>query len=342
MNRDPGAHGLEPALELSSYVAAVKLARAGRQRRLRPALRRRARDLDRDAADRLRATGSAARSRTTATCSIGGRRYPLVGTVSMDNITVELGRRERRGGRASAATIIGARRRASARPPRSWRGGSGRSTTRSCAGSRRGCRGSTTATGSRVSELTADPLEALGAARGARRGSSAARSATGCSGAPTADYDVAVAGDAGERRAALARAAGGHAVRAVGGVRRPGAWSRATAAGRSTCCRSLARSIEADLGAARPHVNAIAAAAARGRARRSVRGVARPRRAHGCGWSPPEAFSRDPLRALRLARLACELDFSVEPETARRAARKRARRWTRSRPSGCSPSSSGS
>ena len=29
---------------------------------------------------------------------IGGRRHPLVGTVSMDNVTVDLGPRERRGG----------------------------------------------------------------------------------------------------------------------------------------------------------------------------------------------------------------------------------------------------
>jgi putative nucleotidyltransferase with HDIG domain len=32
-----------------------------------------------------------------------------------------------------------------------------------------------------------------------------------------------------------------------------------------------------------------------------------------------DAFVRDPLRTLRLARLACELDFEVEPETRRRA-----------------------
>ena len=57
MNEDPAAHQLEPALELRSYVAAVKLARPGRQRRLRPPLHRRARDLDRHAADRLRRRG---------------------------------------------------------------------------------------------------------------------------------------------------------------------------------------------------------------------------------------------------------------------------------------------
>ena len=50
----PGARGLEPALELSSYVAEVKPARRRRERRLRPALRGRARHLHRRAADRLR------------------------------------------------------------------------------------------------------------------------------------------------------------------------------------------------------------------------------------------------------------------------------------------------
>jgi poly(A) polymerase len=34
----------------------------------------------------------------------------------------------------------------------------------------------------------------------------------------------------------------------------------------------------------------------------------------------PDAFERDPLRTLRLARLACELDLKVDPETLRRAA----------------------
>src|SRR5262249_21121645 len=34
----------------------------------------------------------------------------------------------------------------------------------------------------------------------------------------------------------------------------------------------------------------------------------------------PRAFALDPLRTLRLARLACELDFDVDPETAAAAA----------------------
>jgi alanine racemase len=105
MNQDPFAHGLEPALELSSYVAAVKLARAGDSagygRRWTAA------------SDTWVATvpigyGDGVRRALTNNCDvlIGRRRYPLVGTVSMDNITVDVGARDavRPGDRV---TIIG-------------------------------------------------------------------------------------------------------------------------------------------------------------------------------------------------------------------------------------------
>jgi alanine racemase len=90
MNQDPDAHGLEPALELSSYVAAVKPVQPG------------------DSAGYGR-TFVADRETTIGTLPIGygdgvrralsnngdvliaGRRYPIAGTVSMDNITVDLG-----------------------------------------------------------------------------------------------------------------------------------------------------------------------------------------------------------------------------------------------------------
>ena len=90
MNDDPVQHGLEPALELSSYVAAVKRAQPG------------------DSVGYGRQF-IAERETWIATLPIGyadglwrrygdncdvlvrGRRYPLVGAVSMDNITVDLG-----------------------------------------------------------------------------------------------------------------------------------------------------------------------------------------------------------------------------------------------------------
>ena len=88
--RNPAEHGLEPALTLESYVADVKRMEAG------------------DSAGYGR-TWTASAETDIAVLPIGygdgyrrglsnrasvivrGRRYPLVGTVSMDNVTVELG-----------------------------------------------------------------------------------------------------------------------------------------------------------------------------------------------------------------------------------------------------------
>jgi alanine racemase len=89
---DPAARELEPALELRSYVATVKGCPAGESagygRRFVAAR------------DTLLATlpigyGDGVRRGLTnnADVLLGGRRYPLVGTVSMDNVTVDLGAR---------------------------------------------------------------------------------------------------------------------------------------------------------------------------------------------------------------------------------------------------------
>jgi alanine racemase len=89
-NEDPAVYGLQPALELSSYVAAVKLARAGESagygRRFVAARDTWLATLPIGYADGIRRG-------LTNNCDvlIGGRRYPLVGTVSMDNVTVDLG-----------------------------------------------------------------------------------------------------------------------------------------------------------------------------------------------------------------------------------------------------------
>ncbi|MGA2925190.1 MAG: alanine racemase [Solirubrobacteraceae bacterium] len=106
MHEDPAARGLEPALELSSYLAAVKLARPGDSvgygRRFVAAR------------DTWIGTipigyGDGIRRELTNNCDvlIDGRRYPLVGTVSMDNITIDLGA-EPTARIGAAATIIGA------------------------------------------------------------------------------------------------------------------------------------------------------------------------------------------------------------------------------------------
>lgn len=90
MNDDPAGWELEPALTLRSYVAAVKAAvpgqSAGYSRRF---------IADRETVIATVPIGYAdgLPRALTNNCEvlIGGRRYPLVGTVSMDNITVEVG-----------------------------------------------------------------------------------------------------------------------------------------------------------------------------------------------------------------------------------------------------------
>ena len=90
MNQDPAAHGLEPALELTSYVAAVKLARAGDSAGYG---RRWVADSETWVAAVPIGYADGIRRGLTNNCDvlIGGRRHALVGTVSMDNITVDVG-----------------------------------------------------------------------------------------------------------------------------------------------------------------------------------------------------------------------------------------------------------
>jgi alanine racemase len=106
MNDDPDSTGLEQALELSSYVAAVKRAEAGASigysRRF---------IAERPTWIATMPIGYADGVRRGLTNNgdvlIGGRRYPLVGTVSMDNITVDLGPGEPEVQVGEAAILIG-------------------------------------------------------------------------------------------------------------------------------------------------------------------------------------------------------------------------------------------
>jgi alanine racemase len=88
--RDPAARGLEPALELSSWVADVKLCRTGES-----AGYGRQFVADGDTYIGVLPIGYGDGWRrglsNNADVLIGGHRYPLVGTVSMDSITVDLG-----------------------------------------------------------------------------------------------------------------------------------------------------------------------------------------------------------------------------------------------------------
>ena len=90
MNEDPDLRGLEPALELTSYVAAVKLARKGDSAGYG---RRFIADRDTWIATLPIGYGDGVRRLLTNNCDVlvGGKRYPMVGTVSMDNVTVDVG-----------------------------------------------------------------------------------------------------------------------------------------------------------------------------------------------------------------------------------------------------------
>jgi len=103
---DPGDHGLEPALELRSYVADVKRFgegdSAGYGRRWRAPATTCVGVLPIGYGDGVR------RGLTNnADVLVDGRRHPLVGTVSMDNVTIELGA-ETAVEPGAAAVLIGA------------------------------------------------------------------------------------------------------------------------------------------------------------------------------------------------------------------------------------------
>ena len=87
---DPAAHGLTPALELRSYLAEVKPIAPGESAGYGRRFVARAPIWIGTVPIGY---GDGVRRALTNDCDvlIGGRRVPLVGTVSMDNITVDLG-----------------------------------------------------------------------------------------------------------------------------------------------------------------------------------------------------------------------------------------------------------
>jgi alanine racemase len=89
-HRDPAEHGLEPALELVSHVAVVKRAEPGQSTGYG---RRFVAERETWIGTIPVGYGDGVRRALTnnADVLVGGRRVPLVGTVSMDNITVDLG-----------------------------------------------------------------------------------------------------------------------------------------------------------------------------------------------------------------------------------------------------------
>lgn len=90
MNHDPADHGLEPALSLHSYVAAIKPIAPGQSTGY-------GRHFIADRASQIATLpigyGDGLVRALANNCDvlIGGRRYPVVGMVSMDNVTVDIG-----------------------------------------------------------------------------------------------------------------------------------------------------------------------------------------------------------------------------------------------------------
>jgi len=105
MNNDPADHGLEPALALRSYVAAVKPIAPGQSTGYG---RRFIAERDGQIATLPIGYGDGVVRALANNCDvlIGGRRYPLCGMVSMDNITVDIGAGSPVA-RGESATLIG-------------------------------------------------------------------------------------------------------------------------------------------------------------------------------------------------------------------------------------------
>jgi alanine racemase len=102
---DPAAEGLRPALELRSYVAELKPIAAGESTGYG---RRFVASAPTTIATLPIGYGDGWRRALTnnADVVIGGRRYPLVGTVSMDNVTADVGA-DPEVGRGDEAVLIG-------------------------------------------------------------------------------------------------------------------------------------------------------------------------------------------------------------------------------------------
>jgi poly(A) polymerase len=137
-------------------------------------------------------------------------------------------------------------------------------------------------------------------------------------GRQTVDVDIVVDGDPGEAARSLARAARGAASFALSEefgswrvVARGGAWQVDVEPLRGT-------SIEDDLGLRDFTLNSVAEPLAGGTPVDPLGGIA-DLQARRLRMSGPAAFEQDPLRVLRLVRLAVELDLEVESETSRHA-----------------------
>jgi poly(A) polymerase len=136
-------------------------------------------------------------------------------------------------------------------------------------------------------------------------------------GRATTDYDVAVAGDPKLVARTFARQVRGHAFRLSEGF---GVWRVVSRRHdwQVDLIPLAGTTIEQDLAQRDFTINAIAEPLSGGAPIDPYGGLV-DLGARRVRMVAAEAFERDPLRTMRLARIACELDFAVEPETARAA-----------------------
>ncbi|MGH2856676.1 MAG: HD domain-containing protein [Solirubrobacteraceae bacterium] len=162
--------------------------------------------------------------------------------------------------------------------------------------------------------MAAGPLEALAGIVGADAWLVGGAVRDRALGRATADFDVVCAGPVAEIARALGRAAGGFPFELSETF---GAW-RVVAHDRSWQVDLTAldgETITQDLARRDLTINAIAAPLRGGEPLDPFGGLVDLRN-RGLRAVAPDSFARDPLRVMRLARLACELGFDVAPETA--------------------------
>ena len=317
MNQDPAGHGLEPALELTSYVAAVKAAAPGESagygrrwvaesetwvatvpigyaRRDPPRADQQLRGADRRPAlpagrhgQHGQHHGGAGGVRTPLRC---GDRVTIIGADGCERVTAE--ELARRIGTINYEIVCGV----------------------SAAGAPRRI----TATGWRY-----ESLRSVAGARGGRRttrpGWWAAPCATGRSAGRPTTTTWRCSGDARSMARELARAAEAHVFALSEAF---GVW-RVVAHDRSLAGRLAARGRRVDRARpGRPRLHdQCDGRAARPAGRTSTRSAAWPTCAiGGCGWSSPGAFVEDPLRALRLVAAGLRAGLLGRAETSAAAA----------------------
>ena len=302
---DPTVHGLAPVLSLRSHVAAVKRFPAGQSagygRRWRA-------PEDTWVGVVPLGYGDGVRRALTNDCDVlvDGRRYPLVGTVSMDNLTIDLGP-ETAVEPGAEAVLIGRQGEEEIRAEElaARLGTINYEVTSGDPAPRPEARRVSLADDLRAAPLPAAAIRALGGGEGVWIAGGAVRDAA--LGRDVTDLDLAVAGDPGQVAKALARELGEHAFELSAEFR---TW-RVVAPGRGwqvdvTALRG--DSIEADLAARDFTVGAVAVPLAGGEAidptaasptssaascARSARGASRRTRCASCAprASPPASTS---------------------------------------------------